>query len=125
MSWTTRITKAPNGELRLQFPEPLSHIDMDRATAKHLAALIVVAADGVRSKPLDPGPEPKKAMNDSSAPRPILSPAELEVRRRGCLLALSIRVPFGMIRPDNDEGKAFRNAAELFLMGIRPAKVKK
>jgi hypothetical protein len=44
MSWTARITKAPDGELRLQFSEPLRHIDMDRATARHLAALLVVAA---------------------------------------------------------------------------------
>jgi hypothetical protein len=44
VSWTARITKAPDGELRLQFSEPLRHIDMHRATARHLAALLVVAA---------------------------------------------------------------------------------
>jgi hypothetical protein len=44
MSWTARITKAPDGELRLQFSEPLRRIDMDAATARHLAALLVVAA---------------------------------------------------------------------------------
>ncbi|HEX3850268.1 MAG TPA: hypothetical protein VHW01_04840 [Polyangiaceae bacterium] len=50
MSWTAHITKAPDGELRLQFSEPLRHIDMDRATARHLAALLVVAA-GEKSCP--------------------------------------------------------------------------
>jgi hypothetical protein len=55
MSWTARITKAPDGELRLQFSEPLRHIDMDRATARHLAALLVVAAGEKRCLPLDAG----------------------------------------------------------------------
>jgi hypothetical protein len=54
MSWTARITKAPDDSLRLQFSEPLRHIDMDRATARHLAALLVVAAGELRSLPLDP-----------------------------------------------------------------------
>ena len=53
MSWTARITKAPDGELRLQFSEPLRHIDMDRATARHLAALLVVAAEGKRTTPIE------------------------------------------------------------------------
>jgi hypothetical protein len=53
MSWTASITKAPNGELRLQFEQPLRYIDMDRATARQLAALLVVAADGKRSEPLE------------------------------------------------------------------------
>ena len=53
MSWTARITKAPDGELRLQFSEPLRHIDMDRATARQLAALLVVAAEGKRSEPIE------------------------------------------------------------------------
>jgi hypothetical protein len=54
MSWTARITKAPDDSLRLQFSEPLRHIDMDRATARHLAALLVVAAGEKRCAPLDP-----------------------------------------------------------------------
>jgi len=53
MSWTARITKAPDGELRLQFSEPLRHIDMNRETARHLASLLVVAAEGTRVEPLE------------------------------------------------------------------------
>ena len=53
MSWTARITKAPDGELRLQFSEPLKHIDMNRETARHLAALLVVASEGKRTTPLE------------------------------------------------------------------------
>jgi hypothetical protein len=53
MSWTARLSKAPDGELRLQFGEPLDHLDMDRATARHLAKLLTVAADGKRVAPLD------------------------------------------------------------------------
>lgn len=60
MSWTARITKAPDGELRLQFSEPLRHIDMDRTTARHLAALLVVASEGKHVTPL--------AVNDSEVP---------------------------------------------------------
>jgi len=47
MSWTARITQAPDGELRLQFSEPLRHIDMDRATARHLAALLGVGGKAI------------------------------------------------------------------------------
>ena len=54
MSWTARITKAPDGSLRLRFSEPLRHTDMDRATARDLAALVVVAAGEIRCAPLDP-----------------------------------------------------------------------
>ena len=53
MSWTARITKAPDGELRLQFSEPLKHIDMNRETARHLASLLVVAAEGKRAAPFE------------------------------------------------------------------------
>jgi hypothetical protein len=53
MSWTARITKAPDGELRLQFEQPLRYLDMDRDTARQLAALLVVAADSKRSEPLE------------------------------------------------------------------------
>ena len=74
MSWTARITKAPDGDLRLQFSEPLRHIDMDRATARHLAALLVVASEGKRSEPLEgpkrspPGtPQPKTSQTHSVA----------------------------------------------------------
>jgi hypothetical protein len=52
MSWTARITKAPDGELRLQFSEPLRHIDMNRETARQLASLLIVAAEGKRSTPI-------------------------------------------------------------------------
>jgi len=55
VSWTARITKAPDGELRLQFSEPLRHIDMNRETARHLASLLVVAAEGKRAEPIDVG----------------------------------------------------------------------
>jgi len=53
MSWTARITKAPDGELRLQFSEPLKHIDMNRETARHLAALLVIASVEKCTEPLD------------------------------------------------------------------------
>ena len=53
MSWTARITTAPDGELRLQFSEPLKHIDMNRETARHLASLLVVAAEGKRAAPFE------------------------------------------------------------------------
>jgi len=91
MSWTTRITKAPNGELRLLFPEPLSHLDMDRATAKRLAALIVDAAEGPRIEPFD-----------AQATSRIWSAAELVERRRGCLMSLCIHRPLGEIPPANE-----------------------
>ncbi len=89
MSWTTRITKAPNGELRLLFPEPLSQIDMDRATAKQLAALIVVAADGARVQPIEPQRLP-------------LTAAELVDRRRGWLMTLCGYLPLGSVGPANN-----------------------
>jgi hypothetical protein len=53
MSWTARITKAPHGDLRLQFSEPLRHIDMNAETARHLAALLVVAANAKPIAPLE------------------------------------------------------------------------
>lgn len=45
---------------------PLRHIDMDRATARHLAALLVVASNGASSEPFEnvrsADVEPKKAL---------------------------------------------------------------
>ena len=49
MSWTARITAAPGGNLRLLFPEPVRHIDMDQATARHFATLIATASERKRS----------------------------------------------------------------------------
>ncbi|HEY4102545.1 MAG TPA: hypothetical protein VGM44_01595 [Polyangiaceae bacterium] len=62
MSWTARITHSATGELRLQFSEPLSRIDMTPETARRLAALILVAAEErITSNDV----EPKTAMNGS------------------------------------------------------------
>ncbi len=55
MSWTARLTESPDGELRLQFSEPLRHLDMTPETARRLAALILVAAEGRQAAPLDTG----------------------------------------------------------------------
>ena len=92
MSWTTRITQSPTGELRLQFPEPLSHLDMDRQTAKHLAALIVGAADGGRLQ---------QTPNEH---RPVTAPIHLKglCRRRLCLVYLCDYAPLGEERAAND-----------------------
>lgn len=98
MSWTTRITKAPNGELRLLFPEPLSHIDMDRATAKHFASLLDRAASEKVSPPLD-------AVR-GDAPRAELNGAARANAERGCLMYLCGWAPHGPTLPANDDRPA-------------------
>jgi len=98
MSWTTRICRSPNGELRLLFPEPLSHIDMDRATAKHFASLLDRAASEKVRPPLDTVP--------GDAPRAELSDAERDSARRGCLMYLCGRAPLGAALSANDDRPA-------------------
>jgi hypothetical protein len=47
LSWAARITKAPDGGLRLVFSEPLKSLDMDAAVARRLGSLLLVAAEEV------------------------------------------------------------------------------
>lgn len=53
MSWAARITKAPDGGLRLVFSEPLRQLDMDAAVARWLGALLLVAAEEAKPGPVD------------------------------------------------------------------------
>src|SRR6478609_5281503 len=106
MSWTARLTKAPDGEVRLQFAEPLDHLDMDRATARHLAKLLTVAADGTRVAPLDakplPSPQPPAARaRKASRQNCELDASGLSAAERGCRATLCVYEPLGWVPAAN------------------------
>jgi len=73
MSWTARITAAPGGNLRLLFPEPVRHIDMDQATARHFATLIATASERKRSTA-------NEATIDVETAKPPQKPEPLPIR---------------------------------------------
>jgi len=118
MSWNARIQKAPDGEgVRLQFAEPLDHLDMDRATARHLGKLLAVAADGKRVTPLDGTPLGGAASSGTkqraTKPAPKCHPALVHVpidyssphaaAHRRALIHLCHYRPLGSGRAANDD----------------------
>lgn len=50
MSWAARITKAPQGGLRLTFSEPLRTLDMAPEVARQLGSLLLVAAEEAEAR---------------------------------------------------------------------------
>lgn len=51
MSWAARLEQAPGGGLRLKFSEPVTSLDLSADVARHLAALLVMAAEQRQPKP--------------------------------------------------------------------------
>jgi hypothetical protein len=51
VSWAARLESAPDGGLRLKFSEPVSELKLSADVARHLASLLVLAAEQRQPKP--------------------------------------------------------------------------
>lgn len=65
MSWAARITRSPEGGLRLRFSEPMKQLDMDADVARRLGSLLLVAAEeATATAPLDVVPNSRRGGRD-------------------------------------------------------------